>query len=250
MTVRELYSEVLMELVKEEAPALHLEEYNVYLRDSLEHVIDDTDAFFEANQRTTDWLAYLKKTVRYVKSDLVAGFYPNSWEMALPQDYRSFKGITVSYKILDKVPLLCLKKGDIFYPEKVAKLDADKYQSVVNLPFSQPSFKEPKYMFFGNKLVLLVGRNKLNGSINYFFEIDKVDIEYLANPPLFELTYAQLQTEADESQVLPFHQTFNRLLKERIILRLLERNGDPRQQSQPAASGFRPDPTIANIPRQ
>jgi len=252
-TVRDIYFAMLVEQVKEEAPALQLAEFNFYLNDTIDAAIDDNDLAFEMNQKSTDYFRNLKSYASYTGAGITSGFKPYSYKVLLPEDYRFFKGISITYKMLMDYPPLCLKKDELFHPYEIKKYDVDKEQSnqgSMGTDYGRPSFVAPKYYFSGNELFVMVGENLYKTFPNIFFKIEKIDIEYLIDPPTYTLTYEQLNAPTDSSQTLLFQKDFIRIIKNRMAMRIFERIETPRTGSLAQVNQPQIHPTLTQIPRQ
>jgi len=123
-TLKELYEAVLLEVRKEGVPSFHLREFNHYVNNAINQVVDDALVAFETTQRSLDYLKRLKRVYKATMSDFTAGFYPESISFALPNDYKQLTNLIITYKVNSTFFDDCYNTGDLIrYGSK--RLDSD-----------------------------------------------------------------------------------------------------------------------------
>ena len=95
MTARQLYEGVLIELNKENAPNVLLEDFNYFANKAVNNYINKRYNIYDINQQTTDDLRVLKSnaTLRPIKVSNYEGFTMAgnnamaTYEVIMPSDY-------------------------------------------------------------------------------------------------------------------------------------------------------------------
>jgi hypothetical protein len=247
MTVKEIYEGVLIEVRKENFPHIHLRDFNHYLNDSVSEIIDDIYIAFEKNQKSLDYLKAIKRSIvvnNTIGTGLTAtpdpngvdtitiadGSYQGSVKFILPSDYRHLTNLIVKYKVNSLIPDDCYEVGNRFQMGS-KRLDDDTFASIVADPFQRPRYFEPKHAILGSECFVLTGQT--NGRLSTApLQIESILLSYLKTPQRYALTLSQANQDiSDTSQKMEFDDITNRLVLDRIIQKLLERNMDQRTQS-------------------
>jgi hypothetical protein len=238
MTVKDLFEGALIEVRKEGAPDFHLREFNYYANESASEVIDDLYIAFETGQKVLDYLKGIKKTQRYDATNIAEvtpGEYPSSLRFALPSDYRHLTNLVVTYKTDAKIYDDCYEIGDLItYGSK--RLDSDTYAAIISNPYTRPRYFQPYHMIMSDQCFLLTGDHSN-------LSIVGISMDYLKVPKRIVITYQQAyQDTVDNSDELEFDDITSRKILDRLILKIMERYGNPRtrthleiQQIQPMA---------------
>ena len=148
MTARELYEGVLIELNKENAPNIILEDFNYFANKAVNNFVNKKYNIYDINQQTTDDLRVLKSTA-YLKPTPVNDKYPGlslaagaNYEVIMPSDYLHLLNCICVYKV--KKTFKCYNAGDTWRaPAK--RLTADMYSQVLDNFWNKPSYKKPYY---------------------------------------------------------------------------------------------------------
>ena len=130
MSARELYEGVLIELNKENAPNLLLEDFNYFANKAVNNYINKRYNIYDINQQTTDDLRVLKSTAM-LKPTKIKDFYDGlslasgaNYEVIMPSDYLHLLNCICIYRV--NKTYKCYNAGDTWRaPAK--RLTADMY---------------------------------------------------------------------------------------------------------------------------
>ena len=149
MTARQLYEGVLIELHKENAPNIILEDFNYFANKSINQYINKRYNIYDVNQQTTDDLRVLKATAMLnpqrmsnyddlsLATDHMATYYVD-----LPSDYLHILNCICIYKV--KKTYKCYNKDDT-WRAAATRLTADAYSQVLDNFWLKPTYKRPYY---------------------------------------------------------------------------------------------------------
>ena len=143
---------MLVELNKQNAPTLLLEDFNYFFNKAINQYINKRYNIYDTNQQTTDDLRVLKSesilepTKAYTNTDLgstgQAKIFDATYEVILPSDYLHILNCICIFKITE--PYKCYNAGDsILRPAK--RLTADSWSVVCEDYFNRPSPRNPYY---------------------------------------------------------------------------------------------------------
>ena len=152
MTSKKVYEAVLIEIHKENAPNITLEDFNYLLNKSIIQYANKRYNMYDINQQTTDDLRVLKSTAfinvsennRIDKYDELStvddglAFY----EVELPKDYLHLLNCICIYKV--KNAYECYDKDD-YARAAATRLTADAYSQVIDNFWNKPSYRKPYY---------------------------------------------------------------------------------------------------------
>ena len=147
MTSRQLYEDVLIELNKENAPNILLEDFNYFANKAINQYINKRYNIYDINQQTTDDLRVLKATaildVNKVDdyNDLSLALNA-TYETILPSDYLHLLNCICIYDV--QKTYKCYNKGDT-WRAAATRLTADAYSQVLDNFWNRPSYKRPYY---------------------------------------------------------------------------------------------------------
>ena len=149
MTARDLYEGVLIELNKENAPNIILEDFNYFANKSIYQYINKKYNIYDVNQQTTDDLRVLKATAKLypTKSESYDGLSLVRNGMAtyyvdLPSDYLHILNCICVYNV--KKTYKCYSAGDT-WRAAATRLTSDAYSQVLDNYWNKPSYKKPYY---------------------------------------------------------------------------------------------------------
>ena len=149
MTARQLYEGILIELHKENAPNLLLEDFNYFANKSINQYINKRYNIYDVNQQTTDDLRVLKATAILTPKKVTAydGLSLTEGGMAtyyvdLPADYLHLLNCICIYNV--KKTYKCYNKGDT-WRAAATRLTADAYSQVLDNFWLRPTYKRPYY---------------------------------------------------------------------------------------------------------
>ena len=175
MSARDVYEAVLVEMNKEQAPNILLEDFNYFFNKAINQYINKRYNIYDINQQTTDDLRVLKSTafipvndtsvsdLKEINSVYIQGsttedgqgdqYSTGGWNGAmkslnatyrvtLPENYLHMLNCICVYSV-DK-PWRCYDAGDSFeYP--ATRLTADLWGQVINNFWIRPTYRRPYY---------------------------------------------------------------------------------------------------------
>ena len=150
MTAKNLYNAVLIELNKENAPNILLEDFNYFANKAINNYINKRYNIYDISQQTTDDLRVLKSSAILKPTHVNAyeGFTTlgvdrlATYEVVLPSDYLHLLNCICVYKV--KKTYDCYNRGQsCVFPAK--RLTADMYSQVVTNYWNKPTYKNPYY---------------------------------------------------------------------------------------------------------
>lgn len=147
MTSRQLYEGVLIELRKENAPNILLEDFNYFANKSINQYINKRYNIYDVNQQTTDDLRVLKATALLIpkKVDAYDGLSLAplaTYYVDLPYDYLHLLNCICIYNV--KKTYKCYNAGDT-WRAAATRLTADAYSQVLDNFWLKPTYKRPYY---------------------------------------------------------------------------------------------------------
>lgn len=152
MTARQLYEGVLIELNKENAPNLILEDFNYFANKAINNYVNKRYNIYDINQQTTDDLRVLKSSASLIPkkvNDLIyhgmsmAGdHHMANYEVILPPDYLHILNCICVYKV--NQTFRCYNKDD-YWRAAATRLTADQYSQVLDNFWNKPTYKRPYY---------------------------------------------------------------------------------------------------------
>lgn len=147
MTARQLYESILIELNKENAPNIMLEEFNYFANKSINQYINKRYNIYDINQQTTDDLRVLKATAFLDVSkvndyDGLSLASNATYETILPSDYLHLLNCICIYDV--NKTYKCYNRGDTWRCA-ATRLTSDAYSQVLDNFWNKPSYKKPYY---------------------------------------------------------------------------------------------------------
>ena len=150
MTSRQLYEAVLIELNKENAPSIMLEDFNYFCNKAVNQYVNKRYNIYDINQQTTDDLRVLKATAlltptrctAYGGLDEIGRMMGATYEVILPSDYLHILNCICIYRV--NKTFKCYNKGDI-WRRAATRLTADAYSQVLDNSWNRPTYRRPYY---------------------------------------------------------------------------------------------------------
>lgn len=147
MTARGLYEAILIELNKENAPNILLEDFNYFANKAINQYVNKRYNIYDINQQTTDDLRVLKATAlldpkkinMYDSLNLANGA---DYYIILPSDYLHMLNCICIYEV--KQQYKCYNKGDK-WRAAATRLTADTFSQVLDNYWNKPTYKRPYY---------------------------------------------------------------------------------------------------------
>ena len=281
MSIRDIYEAVLVEMNKENAPNILLEDFNLFLNKAINQYVNKRYNIYEINQQVTDDLSVLKGTVVYTNKPTTnpmahsfnenSTLYPGSsniykgiYQFVLPEDYFHILNFTCTFEVQKNYR--CYDKDDIF-EIGATKLTADSWNTIVNNFWNKPTYRRPYYyIHYGAQTVndkrnstrpansrnghsqdilceLRVGTDKAS-----IFKLSQVTIDYLKVPMFYRLTQSQIDKVEDSSATLEFPDYVCWEIINELVHIIMENISDQRLQTHPVVSQSIANPAQAQAP--
>lgn len=159
MTARQVWEGVQIELNKQQAPSLLLEDYNYLFNKAINQYVNKRYNLYDTGQQTTDDVRVLKgQATIYVKgfdkdsgsgdgatnnvTSLDAFLNDAKYEFNLPQDYLHLLNCKCIYKVNKRYK--CYNPGT-YWSVGATRLTADLSPVILNNMYMRPSYKKPYY---------------------------------------------------------------------------------------------------------
>ena len=150
MTSRQLYDGVQIELNKENAPNILLEDFNYFANKAINNYVNKRYNIYDINQQTTDDLRVLKATAMlkphkikdYTGLTMAGDDNMATYEVIMPSDYLHILNCICVYDV--KKTYKCYNKGDT-WRAPATRLTADMYSQVLDNFWNKPTYKRPYY---------------------------------------------------------------------------------------------------------
>lgn len=141
MTVREVYEAILIELNKEQAPSMLLEDFNYFCNKAIQQYINKQYNVYDVNQQTSDNLRVLSTTAKLTPT--YTDYYGQKVAVVeLPLDYLHILNCICSFKY--KGGKKCYKdQGTEQYSAR--RLTSDMWSQVNQNYYNRPTYKRPYY---------------------------------------------------------------------------------------------------------
>ena len=178
MTSRGLYEAVQIEINKENAPNLLLEDFNHYANKVLYQYINKRYNIYDINQQTTDDLRVLKATTKLVPqkvddyNSLSTTGNTATYYVDLPSDYLHLLNCICVYNV--KKTYKCYNAGDT-WRAAATRLTADMYSQVLDNFWNKPTYYNPYYYIHNANTSDTVPTNPINGHKGTDVTISSVD---------------------------------------------------------------------------
>jgi hypothetical protein len=245
MTARELYEFALIEVNKLHSPSLLLEDYNYFINKAVQQYINLVYNKFDINQQSNDDLRAL--TATYTEEGVVNN------KILLPDDYVHLLSCIVTINAYENKSTCgsCPRS----YTSAAKRLTSDTYAGILNNYYLKPAPKRPYYILrsvpdyshslaeqskpevledfynvkantIGSELEIKCGRG----------EVQAISIDYVRAPRPIELTFEQLYSDIDDSQILEFPDYVCFEIVNLFTKLLMENASDPRLQTNLAVN--------------
>lgn len=217
MTTRELYRNTLIELNKEEAVALYLEDFLYFANKAISEYTNIRYGMKGITQQIDDDL----RVLRSEPEEIIAGETDN------------LKNLTKGYRHLLNCIVTITSEARVLGCEHVVgeavqyaakRLTSDRKAAILNNVYLEPKFYRPYYDIIGNTLEIETGKEGK-------YVVDKVEIEYLTDPVELVLTGDHLTEEDDQSPEIQFPLYVCLEIIKTIVKLVLEQGSDQRLMS-------------------
>lgn len=150
MTSRQLYEAVLIEVNKDDAPSLMLEDFNYFANKAYTQYVNKQYNLYDVNQQMTDNLRVLKGSAKIpvTESNRVTEYDDLSlatnatYEVILPNDYLHILNCICIYEV--RKTYSCYNQGNTWRCP-ATRLTADVYSQVLDNSWNRPTYKRPYY---------------------------------------------------------------------------------------------------------
>jgi len=227
MTVREFYRNVLIELNKEEASALYVEDFLYYANKAINWYANTRYNQYDTTQQLGDDLKDLRKG-----PETVALNDSQEAELkSLNHPYRHLLNCVVTIKKnAGAFEVGCEQKDGTVKKYAAKRMTADRKTAILNNTFLEPKFYRPYYDIRGGVLEVITGDKSED------FSIDKVEVEYLKNPEKISMEAKDLLTVDDTTDEIEFEDYVITEILNQTLVFILEQAGDPRVSVNPAVN--------------
>lgn len=172
MTVREVYEAILIELNKEQAPSMLLEDFNYFCNKAIQQYINKQYNVYDVNQQTSDNLRVLSTTAKLTPTYNTDFYGQKVAEVQLPLDYLHILNCICSFKY--KGGKKCYEdQGNEQYSAR--RLTSDMWSQVNQNYYNRPTYKRPYYFI-----------HNINTSSDLPTDNYSSDQNYLTSTPLGE----------------------------------------------------------------
>lgn len=254
MKARQFYEGLLIELSKENAPAMLLNDFNYFVNKTVNQYINKRYGIYDIDQQTTDDLKVLRMFIT-CKNPIECSDN-GDYEVQLPEDYLHLLNCICVYKNSNEGK--CDNPDIIQYAAK--RMSSDSWPVIMNDYYNRPLPKRPYFTIISKEKEL---EEKTTSGIACYDSICKlkcglsnpklkeVHIEYLRCPQIIELTREQIVADEDNSQELEFPDYVLQEIMNELVNLVLENNQDPRIQTHKTVTTSIASPTqqSAYIPR-
>ncbi|MCK5788266.1 MAG: hypothetical protein KAH32_04680 [Chlamydiia bacterium] len=229
MTVREFYRNILIELNKEEASALYVEDFLYYVNKATNWYTNTRYSKYDTSQQLGDDLKDLREGPEELT--IVEGFEDNKVckLSELKKSYRHLLNCIVYIQLHGKSIIECEQKPNTIQKYPAKRLTSDRKAALLNNAFLEPKFYRPYYDIIGDDLEIVTGSGTT-------YEINKVTIEYLKNPAKIEMKAEDLLSLEDNTEELEFSDYVITEILNQTLVFVLEQAGDPRVSVHPAVN--------------
>ena len=175
MSARELYEAVLIELNKENAPNILLEDFNYFANKAVYQYINKRYNIYDINQQTTDDIRVLKSTAmldpKHTPYNIDGGisFMGATYTVELPSDYFHILNCICFYSV--KKPFKCYNAGDT-WRAAATRLTADAWSQVMDNYWNRPTYKRPYYYIHNQNQLAPKTNNDTGEVIDYYTKND------------------------------------------------------------------------------
>ena len=149
MTIKQMYESCLIELNKQEAPSILLEDFNYLANKAINQYINRKYNIYDVNQQSTDDLRVLKATAildptkANYEDTLMQELTGATYEVNLPDDYLHILNCICVYQVKGGNYKCYNNNSYVRFGAK--RLTADMWGQVINNFYMKPSYKRPYY---------------------------------------------------------------------------------------------------------
>lgn len=223
-TIKDVYIALLMELNKQEAPTILLEDFNYFWNKATQSYINKRVNISPIGQQVLDDLAEIT-VLGYEISTIAAktNTYPKQYTVTLPENYLHLQRCNVQLQKQTTINETC-STPTITYP--ITKpINSSELATISNNYYLKPSFLNVYYSIYQNDLQYKLDLYCGESTEKY---ISKVYIDYFRVPKEIILTEDDIYEVADNSQHLEFKPYINQEILNQLLMLIFENITDPR----------------------
>jgi hypothetical protein len=235
VTAKQVYINVLTELVKEGAPTLYLDDYLYYFNKAISEYTKSRYEMYETNQQLADDLRFWKK--EFESSSLIIpinSIYKVKTVNAVSTNVNFYRHLLscIIFVTITRPIAKCSQKALTTEQYKVVRMSSEMKGGMLGNEYLKPTFYRPYFEIIENEIRISIGVID-----NKKVSINKVIIEYLCNPEVVDLTEDEIEEEEeDNSTVLEFSKDVCEEITKITLKLILERGSNPRLQSNIAVN--------------
>lgn len=228
-TARQVYINVLTELVKEEAPTLYLEDYLYYFNKAISEYMKARYELFETNQQLADDMRAWKKSFKAPYLEIpISSIFKTVTVGGVSKKvdtYRHLLNCIINVSI-DRPITKCDQRPGTTVAYKVTRMSSEIKAGLLGNKYLEAKFYRPYFEIIDNTIKINVGdidskRVKISG----------ITVEYLTQPVIVDMTESEIEKDEDTSQVLEFSNEVGEEITKLTLKLILERGSNPRLQS-------------------
>lgn len=204
MTERELYEYALIEMNKEEAPSLILEDFNYFINKAVQQYINKVYNRYDINQQSSDDLRVLKATsiLEPQESEIDYGMSTRNnkkliYSVDLPDDYMHILNCVVEYEVQQDYK--CYAAGD-HVDFAARRLTADMASGIINNVYMRPEYKRP-YFYINNVNTAIPQNDAEYDSVANYPSEARTDVNAFDKPQLTDSVKLRNTRKANASKV-------------------------------------------------
>lgn len=242
MNIGQVYQAVLIELEKQKAPSMLLDEFNYLFRKAEIQYINLNYNLCDLNQQQDDNLRSLNCTASLLNGD-IKSIDENNTLFTLPEDYFHLKNciVTFDYNTSKCDNVKTIEKGAL-------RMTSDKHPGVINNYYFKPSYKCPYYYIYNHDKSNEDGipiTIKLFYGDNNNITLRDLKIDYIKYPKEIILTYENLE-DYENTEKLEFSEYVCFEIINLLVKLFLERHKNPRLQTNPIINQTIASPNMSN----
>lgn len=218
MTEKQFYEFILIELNKNKAPAVLLEDFIYFLKKGKQQYINLKINLYDTSEQIDDDL----KEVRILSYPINISKQGNNYVGTLPQNYlHVLNSGLLEFSVENQ--FLCYEIGDVI-SSPISRLPAKATYRVLDNYYFKPSYKNPYFVTSGNEIEIRSGNNSNLIPTTVY-------IDYIKKPNPVLLTQDQIDDVIDTSQELEFSEYVCFEIINIVVKLLMELSSDQRLQT-------------------
>jgi hypothetical protein len=229
VTSRQLYIDILTELVKEESPTLYMEDYLYFINKAVSEYLKSRYEMYETTQQLSDDLRFWKKPYTtgqlYIPINDIRAFGPNRSVYS----YRHLLSCVIDVELIRPV-YKCDQAVNEVVRYKATRIGSNGKAGLLDNAYLGAKFYRPYFDIIDNSINIDIGKKDPSAIIK------KVTIEFLCNPSTIVLTEDQVEAVEDTSQVLEFSKDVAEEIVKIALKLIFERGTSNRTQSHMAVN--------------